>query len=341
MDGLSADMISLATAASQRAWAALTTPSSTLSVVSLLTAGLVGALWVARRRRLTHGRRVRSARVLARALFPRRWSYGPSARADWTFAAFNILFYSILFSGAVLSAVTVADAVSAALSAGFGPRAAPLLTGWPAGIAITLLLYIAFEAGYFLDHLLKHKVPLLWHFHRTHHLAETLGPATFQRLHPVDLVIFSNIIALFMGGMTGLCAWALPGIDQWSLWGGNAALALAAYLVTPLQHSQLWIPATGWLGKVILSPAHHQIHHSADPVHHDRNFGSTLALFDWAAGTLCVPTAKRQRLTFGAGPYPVNPHSLWGAWVQPFIEAFRTLRGRAGDVTPGERATPR
>ena len=312
-----------------------TTPSATLSIASLTTALLVAIIW------LTAHRRRRLA-VLRRALFPRRWLIGPSARADWVFAAFNILFIGMVFSWAVLSGATVADAVSELLIGAFGPLAAPLLTGWTAAFAVTLLLYLAFEAGYWLDHWLKHKVPLLWHFHRVHHLAETLGPATFQRLHPVDLLIFFNIIALFMGAMTGLAAWALPGIDAWTLWGGNAALALAAYLITPLQHSHVWIPATGWLGRLVLSPAHHQLHHSDDPAHHDRNFGSTLALFDWAAGTLIVPEKRRQRLTFGAGPYPVDPHSLWGAWGQPFVEAWRGLWPRERTpATPVSPATPR
>jgi sterol desaturase/sphingolipid hydroxylase (fatty acid hydroxylase superfamily) len=298
----------------------LATPNATLSLANLTIAALIAIWWVSRSRR-------RSLRVLIRALFPHRWLFGASARADWVFAAFNILFIGIMFSWAVLSAVTVTDAVHMALTASFGTVAAPSLPGWAATTLVTLLLYFAFELGYFLDHLLKHKVPLLWHFHRVHHLAETLGPATFHRLHPVDTLIFYNIVALFMGGMSGLCAWALPTIDEQTLWGANAALALAAFVITPLQHSHVWIPATGWLGRVILSPAHHQLHHSDDPLHHNRNLGSTLALFDWLAATLIVPEKRRPRLVFGAGHYPVNPHSLRGAWWQPFVEAWQAIQG--------------
>lgn len=298
----------------------LATPSSTFSLANLTLAGLIAAWWVSRGR-------WRGRRVLIRALFPRRWLVGASARADWVFAAFNILFIGIIFSWAVLSVVTVTDAVHMVLTDSFGTVSAPPLPGWAATTIVTLLLYFAFELGYFLDHLLKHKVPLLWHFHRVHHLAETLGPATFHRLHPVDTLIFYNIVALFMGGMSGLCAWAMPTIDEQTLWGANAALALVAFVITPLQHSHVWIPATGWLGRVVLSPAHHQLHHSDDPAHHNRNLGSTLALFDWLAATLIIPEKRRPRLVFGAGSYPVNPHSLRGAWWQPFVEAWQTIQG--------------
>ncbi len=321
----------------------LATPSSTFSLANLTLAGLIAIWWVSRGR-------WRGLRVLTRALFPRRWLVGASARADWVFAAFNILFIGIMFSWAVLSAVTVTDAVHMVLTDSFGTVIAPPLPGWAATTIVTLLLYFAFELGYFLDHLLKHKVPLLWHFHRVHHLAETLGPATFHRLHPVDTLIFYNIVALLTGGMSGLCAWAMPSIDEQTLWGANAALALVAFVITPLQHSHVWIPATGWLGRVVLSPAHHQLHHSDDPAHHNRNLGSTLALFDWLAATLIIPEKRRPRLVFGAGSYPVNPHSLRGAWWQPFVEAWQTIQGgvqaqgQAQDqdsaTEPVPRATP-
>ena len=298
----------------------LTTPSATLSLVSLATALLVAVLWVTRRRRKT------PLPVLRRALFPRRWLMGPSARADWVFAAFNILFIGILLGWAVLSAMMISEGLGGWLTAQFGVAAVPLPSGWAAAALITLLFYLAFEAGYFVDHYAKHKIPLLWHFHRVHHLAETLGPATFHRVHPVDSIIFYNIVALFTGTVGGFCLWLWPTSGALTLWGDNALLAIAAYLITPLQHSQMWIPATGWLGRLILSPAHHQLHHSDDPRHHDTNFGSTLAIFDWMARSLCVPGKKRPQLVFGAGAYPVNPHSLWGAWFQPFVEALGSVK---------------
>jgi hypothetical protein len=36
-------------------------------------------------------------------------------------------------------------------------------------------------------------------------------------------------------------------------------------------------------------PAHHHVHHSANPKHFNKNFGSCLALWDWMFGTLYVP----------------------------------------------------
>jgi sterol desaturase/sphingolipid hydroxylase (fatty acid hydroxylase superfamily) len=108
----------------------------------------------------------------------------------------------------------------------------------------------------------------------------------------------------------------------------NAILLAGIYLTTTLQHSHVWLPVTGKAGRVVMSPAHHQLHHSDDPAHHNCNFGSMLSLFDWLAGTLVVPHKRRQKLVFGAGTYPVDPHSVSGALVQPFIEAARSLMPR-------------
>ena len=56
-----------------------------------------------------------------------------------------------------------------------------------------------------------------------------------------------------------------------------------------LQHSHMWISFRGLLGRVFISPAHHQVHHSDNPKHFNTNYGSCLALWDWMFGTLYVP----------------------------------------------------
>ncbi len=46
------------------------------------------------------------------------------------------------------------------------------------------------------------------------------------------------------------------------------------YLTAQLQHSEIWIPFTGVWGRLFMSPAHHQLHHSADPAHFNCNMGA-------------------------------------------------------------------
>jgi sterol desaturase/sphingolipid hydroxylase (fatty acid hydroxylase superfamily) len=58
------------------------------------------------------------------------------------------------------------------------------------------------------------------------------------------------------------------------------------------------------LGRIVVSPAHHQVHHSANPKHFNKNFGSCLALWDWMFGTPYMPEKTREPLTFG---FPGQP----------------------------------
>jgi hypothetical protein len=99
------------------------------------------------------------------------------------------------------------------------------------------------------------------------------------------------------------------------------------YLYVHLQHSQLWISFTGWLGHLFMSPAHHQIHHSRNPAHFNKNLGSCLALWDWMFGTLYMSRrAERERLEFGVEPDREHAHTIRGELIAPFVRAAQMLK---------------
>jgi sterol desaturase/sphingolipid hydroxylase (fatty acid hydroxylase superfamily) len=112
---------------------------------------------------------------------------------------------------------------------------------------------------------------------------------------------------------------------QYALADTNIILVLFIHAYVHLQHSHVWIAFTGVWGRLLLSPAHHQIHHSTDPRHFNRNLGSFIAVFDVLFGTLCVPAKQRQKLTFGVAPVCARQHTLREAYLTPFVRAFATL----------------
>jgi sterol desaturase/sphingolipid hydroxylase (fatty acid hydroxylase superfamily) len=91
------------------------------------------------------------------------------------------------------------------------------------------------------------------------------------------------------------------------------------------------------LGRLFVSPAHHQVHHSSNPKHFNKNFGSCLALWDWMFGTLYVPQREREPLTFGFGDHP-DAHTMKGELVDPLRNAAGHLKPlwqkRPADITP-------
>ena len=92
---------------------------------------------------------------------------------------------------------------------------------------------------------------------------------------------------------------------------------------------------------MIMSPAHHQIHHSTNPVHFDKNFGAHLAVMDWLAGTLHVPSKEPEKLTFGVEPDGTDPHSVTGTLIAPLVRAAGRLGGDAtGTSKPHAQTDP-
>jgi sterol desaturase/sphingolipid hydroxylase (fatty acid hydroxylase superfamily) len=305
----------------------LLSPGSELSVWSL-TGALLVAMAVTTLRRAP-GKRLPRARVWLRALFPKRIVRAPSMRADIGLFLLNTLAIGALIGWAVLAATEIGEAVKTGLTAMLGAPAPTALPEPAVRVIATAALFLAYEVAYWLDHASSHKIPFFWAFHKVHHTAEVLTPLTLFRVHPVDTLKFANVSALIIGAMTGLLAWGFGGpAHAYTINGANLLLVAFTFTIVHLQHSHVWIALTGAWGRLLLSPAHHQIHHSDDPAHFDRNFGSILAVWDWLAGTLYVPSATRQRISFGVGAEIPRRHSFTGTLLTPFAEAAQTLTSK-------------
>jgi sterol desaturase/sphingolipid hydroxylase (fatty acid hydroxylase superfamily) len=311
---------------------------STFSLTSLLCALCVAALYfafrLARRRQLRAG-------TLLRALFPKRILTSPSLTTDIAYFFLALFVFGVIFGWALVSYQLVSNGVTAFLAGHLGARAPTSLPDLAARSIITLALFLAYELGYWFDHFLKHRVPFLWEFHKVHHSATVLTPLTVFRVHPVDSVIFANIVALTTGLAGGVMNYAF-GITtyQYAVTDTNLILVLFVHAYIHLQHSHVWISFTGMLGRILLSPAHHQIHHSDNPVHFDKNLGSSLAIWDWLFGTLYIPKRKPEKLSFGVEPHHPDAHSLPYTLFDPVRRAAAHVRGvfrrPSSSPVPGE-----
>ena len=308
---------------------------SHFSLTSLAAALLIATLFFVWQR-LKRGRRVR-ARTILRALFPRRILRSRSNEADIGYLIFNVFVYSVMFGWAVLSYQFVSNGIISGLAALFGPMSPSALPAYVTRSVITVMLFLAYELGYWFNHWLSHKVPLLWEFHKVHHNAEVLTPLTNFRVHPVYTFVFTNILAFSAAVANGFGNYMFGETAyQYALSDTNIILVLFIHAYVHLQHSHMWISFRGLLGRIFVSPAHHQVHHSSNPKHFNKNFGSCLALWDWMFGTLYVPQKEREPLTFGFGDHP-NAHSVKGELVDPLINAAGHLKPlwqkRPADIT--------
>lgn len=134
-----------------------------------------------------------------------------------------------------------------------------------------------------------------------------------------------------------------------ALWTGCAAAALSYYtriathplfpaavfvcllftdVLDKFQHSHVRT-TLGPLNYIFPSGEMHQIHHSAELKHRDKNFGNGSALFDWIFGTIYIPKPD-EVIRLGLSEDEIgaqNPHKrAIDIYTEPFAYAWRVLR---------------
>ena len=271
---------------------------------------------------------MRSGVNLLAYVFPKRIILHRSAINDYLF------FYTVtLFQGTFI--VTLFSSVSLMMSYyietslnGWQPFFKGYLQGvYGMSLLSTLFLAVVADFTLFICHFLQHKIPLLWEFHKVHHSAEVMTPITVFRMHPVD-----NILAFSMGGLlTGSalgCATFLLGRNgvSYNAAGLNVFMVVFYLAGYNLRHSHVWWSWGAFVSRVLISPAQHQIHHSAAPEHFDKNLGFTFAFWDGLFGTLYVPKEK-ETIVFGLGNQENEKFStFWSLYLMPFINVFANFR---------------
>jgi sterol desaturase/sphingolipid hydroxylase (fatty acid hydroxylase superfamily) len=297
---------------------------SEFSLSSLACALVIAAAFLIYRR-ARKGRRVR-LRALMRALFPRRIVASPSTVADFGYFLFNSFVYAGIFGMAAVSYQFLTNGVLGGLIATFGAPAPSSLAAPVSRAIITVMLFLAYELGYWIDHYLKHRVPVLWELHKVHHTAEVLTPLTTFRVHPFDTWIFGNILAVTAALTNGVAAYLFGDTTyQYVLSGNNIILVVFIHVYVHLQHTHIWIAFRGALGRIFISPAHHQVHHSTNPIHFNKNLGSCLAVWDWLFGTLHIPGKQRENLAFGVTPAYADAHTITGEFLAPIGRAWAAV----------------
>eukprot|EP01013_Petalomonas_cantuscygni_P041499 TRINITY_DN74243_c0_g1_i1.p1 TRINITY_DN74243_c0_g1~~TRINITY_DN74243_c0_g1_i1.p1 ORF type:complete len:138 (-),score=33.97 TRINITY_DN74243_c0_g1_i1:54-467(-) len=134
--------------------------------------------------------------------------------------------------------------------------------------------------------------------------------------------------SVVMGTALGVIAGTLaPDMTATEIAGVNAFTVIAILAMANFHHAHIWISFGPVLERILISPAQHQIHHSTNPAHFNRNFGGSLAIWDWMFGTLYV-TGEDEKLRFGLdgkADAPLMTHRLGSIMVNPLR---RMLPGR-------------
>ena len=261
---------------------------------------------------------------------PKVWLHR-SAKQDYMFFLLNAVIYYGIVAQLLIFGHILFGAFGGGLEAIFGVRETPLFVPniWTAA-AYTLAVLLAIDLAVWTTHYLQHKVELLWQFHQVHHSAEVLTPVTVYRMHPVDL-LFTGLATIGLMGLAtaGFTYMTQTSPSELTVMNVNAGI-FAFYLIGyNLRHSQIWLSYPRWLSYILISPAQHQIHHSIDKKHWDRNMGLIFAFWDWLFGTLYVPKGY-EKLEYGLSREEPNPfNSVVDIYLKPFRMAFELLQPAA------------
>jgi len=212
--------------------------------------------------------------------FSKKYWFNRSCYADYQWILINQLFKTLVLVPLLATSLTIALYINRVLMGSFG---AGDFLHWPyqyVVITFSLVLFLIEDFSRFFVHWLYHRIPILWKFHSVHHSATILTPLTLYRVHSIEYFLNNCRGVFIVGIVSGLFMYCFNGaIGFAEVLGVNLFNFLFNLAAANLRHSHIWI-SFGYLEHVFISPAQHQIHHSRDKEHFDKNFGSCLAIWD-------------------------------------------------------------
>lgn len=187
-----------------------------------------------------------------------------------------------------------------------------LLSGWPVILQAFIFLLIKDFVSWFV-HLLLHRIPWMWEFHKLHHTITDLDWIGNFRFHWMEIIFYKAFTWLPL---------LLLGV------GGDVILIIAVVetFIGHLNHANIpwdW----GKARYLINSPRFHAWHH--DMENHGRygqNFAIIFSFWDWIFGTAYYPDGKKMPDKFGFIKMETFPTNLIGRLTHPIGTMFRNKR---------------
>jgi sterol desaturase/sphingolipid hydroxylase (fatty acid hydroxylase superfamily) len=282
----------------------------------------------------------RTAAGFVRFIVPMDVLNHPSARADFSFWFVRKLTNPLIaFPAGASVTAAVGYACHAALAAIFGDightaEQPSLITL----IFFTGSMLLAYDISYYWYHNLQHRFPILWELHKVHHSAEVMVGTTKDRVHPLDDIMNRMWDGLITGPIYGLWLFFVYDPIELTILGLNVYVLRNIIMMDFVRHTHLRISFGNVMNAVILCPHYHQLHHSTNPRHHDKNFGLMLSVWDRLFGTLFVPEPD-EKFSFGLGHEGDEYQSTTGLFILPLRKMGRRL-GLGRPKAPSDAIRP-
>ncbi len=163
---------------------------------------------------------------------------------------------------------------------------------------------IVLDLAIYTQHVVFHKVPVVWRLHRMHHTDLDIDVTTGARFHPLEIILS---MAIKMGVVLAL------GAPAWSV----VVFEVLLNGTSMFNHSNISIP-TGvdrLLRLLVVTPDMHRVHHSVLIRETDSNYGFNFPWWDRLFRTYCdQPAAGHAAMTIGLANYR-DPKWLTIKWM--------------------------
>ncbi|NPD15537.1 sterol desaturase family protein [Xinfangfangia sp. D13-10-4-6] len=203
-----------------------------------------------------------------------------------------------------------------------------LAASWPVWL-VWLVAIIGWDFCFYWLHRLHHKFRLLWAVHVVHHEGEH-----FNLSLAIRNSWYSSLASIPFFLPLALIGVPLPVF---------ITVSVIHYGIQMMNHSAL-TPHLGWLERVLVTPAHHRIHHVADRAYSDSNYAGSFVIWDHLFGTY-RPDLPEGEFRYGVKePTPSRNPAI--ASNSPFLRLFapkwlRTrLQARPSTARQAQRSGP-
>ncbi|KQC30374.1 sterol desaturase family protein [Flagellimonas eckloniae] len=179
------------------------------------------------------------------------------------------------------------------------------LSMWPQWLQL-LVFFIVLDFVQWFTHVLLHKFPFLWQFHKIHHSVKEMGFAAHLRYHWMENILYKplkTIGIMLLGGFEPQHAYIVH---------------FAAIIIGHLNHANLKL-TWGPLKYILNNPVMHLYHHSytLPDEKYGVNFGISLSLWDYLFKTNYIPE-QSGTIKLGFSGDETVPKSFWRQLIYGF-----------------------
>ena len=208
--------------------------------------------------------------IILESVLPKKMNYSVLTRKGFFQDFAYIFFYDFLLTfPVVVGSALLLEEVTGGWVLYDMSQVAPLIM-WP-------VIFVINDLVNWFGHVLLHKIPLLWKFHKVHHAQEELGFGSTRHFHFVEYLVFKPLMFLPFG-LLGVVPEDYMVFQIW-----------VSFTFTFLSHANVQVN-WGVFNHIFITPDTHYWHHAKNVAsEHSVNYASILVIWDKLFGYFYLP----------------------------------------------------